>query len=151
MKEAIANTFVFNLVIIFVIVLLAFFIGSLSYSKAFKVKNRIVEEIEKDQGYTSETEKNIADWIRGNGIGYNVNTGNNRVDCPNVENGKKLPISDYQYCVYEFNTCSAKTDRAKCGKYYRVVTYMTFDFPIIDQLIKIPVTSETMTFNEIDS
>ena len=43
MKEAIANAGVFNLVIIFVIVLLAFFIGSLSYSKAFKTKNKIIE------------------------------------------------------------------------------------------------------------
>ena len=47
MKEAISNAFVFNLVIVFVIILLAFFIGSIGYSKASKVKNRIVEEIEK--------------------------------------------------------------------------------------------------------
>ena len=47
MKEAIANAGIYNLVIIFVIILLAFFIGSLSYSKAFKVKNKIIEEIER--------------------------------------------------------------------------------------------------------
>ena len=55
MKEAIANAGVFNLIIIFVIILLAFFIGSLGYSKAFKVKNLIVYEIEKDEGYDAKT------------------------------------------------------------------------------------------------
>ena len=71
MKEAIANAGIFNLIIIFVIILLMFFIGSLSYSKAFKVKNKIVEEIEKDQGYTSSTEARVEEWL-GN-IGYRAN------------------------------------------------------------------------------
>ena len=48
MKEAISNAFVFNLIIVFVIILIAFFVGSISYSKASKVKNRIVEVIEKE-------------------------------------------------------------------------------------------------------
>lgn len=47
MKEAISNAMIFNLIIVFVVILIMLFIGSLSYSKAFKVKNRIVEEIEK--------------------------------------------------------------------------------------------------------
>ena len=161
MKEAIANAGVFNLVIIFVIVLLAFFIGSLSYSKAFKVKNKILEEIEKDQGYTigtnDSTESRVEEWI-GN-IGYRVNTGNSRntANCPTVtgnggEQGKLVNTDgDYQYCVYEFDTCTARSDKAKCGKYYRVTAYMYFDIPIISGLLKLPVSGETMIFNEIDS
>ena len=161
MKEAIANAGVFNLIIIFVIVLLAFFIGSLSYSKAFKVKNKIIEEIEKDQGYTigtnNSTESRVEEWI-GN-IGYRVNTGNSRntVNCPTVtgnggEQGKLVNTDgDYQYCVYEFDTCTARSDKAKCGKYYRVTAYMYFDIPIISGLLKIPVSGETMIFNEINS
>lgn len=161
MKEAIANAGIFNLVIIFVIVLLAFFIGSLSYSKAFKVKNKILEEIEKDQAYTTgvnnSTEDRVEEWIKN--IGYRVNTGNarNTSNCPTVTgNGGaqgKLVNSDgdYQYCVYEFDTCTAKSDKAKCGKYYRVTAYMYFDIPILSGLLKLPVNGETMIFNEIDS
>lgn len=161
MKEAIANAGIFNLVIIFVIILIAFFIGSLSYSKAFKVKNKIIEEIEKDQAYTTgvnnSTEDRVEEWI-GN-IGYRVNTGNTRnsVNCPTVtgnggEQGKLVNSDgDYQYCVYEFDTCTVKSDKAKCGKYYRVTAYMYFDIPILSGLLKIPVSGETMIFNEIDS
>lgn len=161
MKEAIANAGIFNLVIIFVIILIAFFIGSLSYSKAFKVKNKILEEIEKDQAYTTgvnnSTEDRVEEWI-GN-IGYRVNTGNTRnsSNCPTVtgnggEQGKLVNSDgDYQYCVYEFDTCTAKADKAKCGKYYRVTAYMYFDIPILSGLLRIPVSGETMIFNEIDS
>ena len=161
MKEAIANAGIFNLVIIFVIILIAFFIGSLSYSKAFKVKNKILEEIEKDQAYTTgvnnSTEDRVEEWI-GN-IVYRVNTGNTRnsSNCPTVtgnggEQGKLVNSDgDYQYCVYEFDTCTAKADKAKCGKYYRVTAYMYFDIPILSGLLRIPVSGETMIFNEIDS
>ena len=47
MNHAISNALLFNLIITFVIILIAFFVGSMSYSKASKVNNRIVEEIEK--------------------------------------------------------------------------------------------------------
>lgn len=161
MKEAIANAGVYNLVIIFVIILLAFFIGSLSYSKAFKVKNKIIEEIEKDQGYTTgindSTEDRVEEWITN--IGYRVNTGNTRntENCPKVtgnggEEGKLVNTDgDYQYCVYEFDTCTTGSDKAKCGKYYRVIAYMYFDVPILSGLLKLPVSGETMIFNEIGS
>ena len=57
MKEAISNAMIFNLIIVFVVILIMLFIGSLSYSKAFKVKNRIVEEIEKDKEEAVRTQK----------------------------------------------------------------------------------------------
>ena len=56
----------------------------------------------------------------------------------------------FQYCVYEFDTCGSD-DNSKCGKYYRVITYMYFDLPIIGGLLKIPVNGETMIFNDITS
>ena len=161
MKEAIANAGIYNLVIIFVIILLAFFIGSLSYSKAFKVKNKIIEEIEKDQGYTTgindSTEDRVEEWI--SSIGYRINTGNTRntENCPTVtgnggETGKLVNTDgDYQYCVYEFDTCTAGSDKAKCGKYYRATAYMYFDVPILSGLLKLPISGETMIFNEVDS
>ena len=57
----------------------------------------------------------------------------------------------YDYCVYEYNTCSRHSDTYKCGKYYRVIAYMYFDFPIIGDLIRIPVRGETVTFNAVDT
>ena len=58
MNQAISNALLFNIVIVFVIVLIGFFVGSLSYSKASKVKNRIIEEIEK-YGESADDQEDI--------------------------------------------------------------------------------------------
>lgn len=149
MKEAIANAGVFNLIIIFVIILLAFFLGSLSYSKAFKVKNKIVEEIEKDQGFEDETNTNIDTWL--GEIGYRV-ISDNTWQCPQDEGGTPVKTSrNYQYCVYKFDTCEKDSDNGRCGEYYRVIAYMYFDVPIISDLVRIPVKGETITFTTLNS
>ena len=157
MKEAIANAGVFNLIIIFVIILLAFFIGSLGYTKAFKVKNRIVDEIEKNEGYDAQVQETIENDLKE--IGYRMNTNSSRTNCPQEEfndikaNAINTKVnSNYQYCVYKFDICSdKKTERKKCSVHYRVVAYMYFDVPVISSLIKIPVKGETVSFTTINS
>ena len=155
MKEAIANAGIFNLVIIFVVILLAFFIGSLGYSKAFKVKNKIIEEIEKDQGFTDTTRVNIETWL--GRLGYRVSDSNNNSMCGtetfNGMNGSLESVnSKYQYCVYKFDTCNSKlTDSKKCSVHYRVVSFMYFDVPVIGGLVKIPVKGETINFVTMES
>ncbi len=163
MKEAISNVFLFNIIIVFVVILIAFFIGSLSYSKAFKVKNKIVEEIEKE-GENSKNPKQayelaedaITEWLNaggenGTGIGYRPRTNSiTGVRC-NGKNGTLVSqSSDYQYCVYMIDTCTSGRE-SKCGVYYQVTAYMFFDIPIIGDMIQIPVSGETMIFSKIES
>ena len=162
MKEAIGNAALFNIVIIFVGILIAFFVGSLGYSKAYKVKNKIVEEIEKEGEHSttvaqaekaySRAEPEIMDWLAsgddGKGIGYRINTaaGQNNSRCPKKDGAELVnQVSDYEYCVYIHSTCKDET-KGKCGIYYSVTAYMYFDVPIIEDLIRIPISGETMTF-----
>lgn len=159
MKEAIANAGVFNIIIVFVIVLLSFFIGSLGYSKAYKIKNRIIDEIEKDGEYSESTQYNIENWL--SEIGYRFNN-DLSFSCPSQEyNGGSVETinnsSDFQYCVYKFDNCAGDRDSetGKCSKpkasvYYRVIVYMYFDVPIINNLIRLPVVGETKSFVEIN-
>lgn len=163
MKEAIANVGVFNLIIIFVIILMSFFIGSLGYSKAFKVKNKIVNEIEKEGSY-EKAKDSIEDWLHV--IGYRMYNGfEPNKGCPapkSIIDDANLNVSlvnqggDYQYCVYEVNSCneefySGVTTMHKCSRYYKVIAYMYFDVPVVGDLIKIPVKGDTKPFVEITS
>ena len=157
MKESISNAMVFNLIITFVIVMIMLFIGSLSYSKAYKVQNKIIEEIEKDQDFTEDTMSRINSWLRDEGVGYHARELDGR-NCANSVTsagltGNLVNAGDrvYDFCVYRFNTCAADSDSAKCGTYYRSISSMYFDFPVIGDFIRIPVTGETMTFHEINS
>ena len=93
MKESIGNAMLFYIIITFVVVLIMFFVGSLSYSKAYKVKNKIVEEIEKEETYNQAAIDEIESWLagggeNGKGIGYRHNTGSltNTGNCPAVDN-----------------------------------------------------------------
>lgn len=165
MKEAIGNAALFYIIITFVVIMIMFFVGSLSYSKAFKVKNKIVEEIEKEgevpgaDPYTaySRAEGAIYEWLKaggenGTGIGYRQNTGglNNHLNCTEGEGTVVSKGGDYQYCVYQIDTCAGGRE-GRCGVYYRVTAYMFFDIPVIGELLKIPVSGETMIFTKLES
>lgn len=140
MREAIGSSLLFNLVIMIVIVMIAFLVGSLSYSKAFKVKNRIINIIEKHDGYDVNAVTEINSELKE--MGYRVN---NNTNCPNKESeGFKLisNSSSYEYCVYVAYTTSVSENVEK-NPYYKVITYMYFDIPVIGGLLHFPVSGET--------
>lgn len=150
MREAIGNTFIVNLLLVFLGVMSIIFIGSISYSKAFKVKNRIVYVIEKYGGWnelaTDEgidpAKLEISASLKQ--IGYPLATTfgrcaryqkrDNDVETTIVY-GEDPGDIDYHYCVYKY-----KSDR---GVYYGVVTFMRFDIPLIGDLLEFPVYGET--------
>lgn len=132
MREGIGSIFLYNIIIIFIIITFAFIAGTLSYSKAFKVNSRIINSIEKYEGYNGLSISEI-DNILGT-IGYrHQNVGK----CPTKNGGSLIPHSGgYKYCVYEF--------KEKNGYYsYGVLTYMYIDIPIIGDLLEVPVYSRT--------
>lgn len=137
MKESIANSLVLGLVITFVSLLIMFFATSLSYTKAFKVKNRIVSIVEKYGGYTpaakDEIEANLSE------IGYRVNKGDGCTSrFPNATVLTNSANSNYRYCIQQY-------DAGERGKYYGVTAYMYFEIPLLGRALEFPVYGETKT------
>lgn len=165
MRESIGSALIFNLMIVFISILALLFVGSIGYSKAYKVKNKIIEEIEKTETYDRATAEEIEKWLNGEsdgdiregGIGYKKLTSGMTSSCPNYEDDglTYVPISTdsrYHYCVYKANTCSTdkqSSGSANCGTYYRVIAFMYINLPVIEDLLEIPVMGETMTFKNI--
>lgn len=139
MKEAIGTSFVFNLMMIFIGVLIAMFVGSLAYTKGFKVRNKIIDIIEKYEKYDINDSTQI-DEINDSlsSIGYQVR-GDNTSKCKARGNANQvaetIPNNDYEYCVYEYNTSR--------GKYYGVTVFIHVDIPLIGGLIDIPLYGES--------
>lgn len=144
MREAIGNTFIVNLLLVFLGVMSIIFIGSISYSKAFKVKNRIIHVIEK---YGEWPEGELVNYPRKEieaslkQIGYPLIA---RIgDCSKYAKDSSAAVvyggnpadTTYHYCVYKY-----KNDR---GVYYGVTTFMHFDIPLIGGLLEFPVYGET--------
>lgn len=145
MKEAIGGSGLLYIVIIIVSVVVLLFVGILSYSKAYRVKNRIIEVVEKYGDYNDTAKKAINQEL--SRMGYNTFFGDfcssGRVTNHISEMGLNpnevinLNSSDgYNYCIFELN----KTNN---GKYYVIVSFVHFEIPLIGEMLTIPVYGET--------
>lgn len=97
MKESISYTFLLNIVIVFIFVCFAIIMGILSYYRAFRANEAIIESIEKYEGYNCASQTEISRKL--NGIGYNTPF---NVTC----DGKDKPCttdSDNNYAVISYN------------------------------------------------
>lgn len=152
MREAVGNSLLFNLVIVFVTVVILMFVGILAYSKAYRVKNRMIELLEKHETYEDaydEINENLSNF------GYRI-TNRDYCDSARIQNrlsgyaaGKVQRIDDnaslannYNYCLFEVQG-DLSVDGSTHSKYYIVVTFVQFDFPVIGDLLVIPVFGET--------
>ena len=141
MREAIGTSYIFSIVIAFIGIIFLILIGSLSYSKAFKVKTKIIDIIEKNNGYDDNAVRTeIDNYLKT--AGYTVTKANNRGTCSTV-NGKEAinTIKNYDYCVYRFKTVK--------GYYYHVTVFISFDIPVISSYLKIPVSGETRVIYDL--
>lgn len=138
MREATGNALLITMVSTIIGVIMVFFVGSISYSKSYRIKNYIINTIEENESWNLELEKTIDEYLKE--AGYNVrssNKGCSRDDkCGNAINNQ----NGYNYCVYECNENNKK--------YYKVITYMKFDFPIIGNAVQFPVKGETIIFGD---
>ncbi len=155
MREAIGNVFVFNFIIVFVIIFIGLFATSSVYSKAAKVKNEVLDIVEK---YADELEnvntlpEEVTNEIETmlTKVGYRLNR-NKKNKCPEVLNGTLMnDYSNYHYCVYKHNKVDDDTtdngNLPRRGNYYTVITYMYFDIPLIGSNLEFEVHGQTRTY-----
>ncbi len=123
MREAIGGALLIKLVMFFIVIYVCFLAIAINYSITFRVKNQIINLIEEYEGYDL-AKTHIEEYIANVGY-YRASVGNVSID-DTCDNG---------YCIKELTS-----DR---GKYYRVTTYVSFDFPIIGRVTNFPVSGET--------
>ena len=149
MKESISTSFLFSAVIVIIGLCTVIIIGGLNFSKAFKIKNRVVEIIERHKGFDASTQTEVEAFLKESG--YPVNDtgfecprgrGESNSELRDSETGV-IPINDYSnfsYCVYQYKTVR--------GYYYSVVSYMQIELPIAGR-IRIPIYGDTKVFLEL--
>lgn len=148
MREAVGGSLLMYLVVFFVSVVILFFVGIMSYSKAYRVKNRIISIIEKYEAYgRDEIKSEINADLRN--IGYK-STSNNLCSSNKVKNHlKEIGITEEESEGYKnynntsYNYCLFRSGKMTDSYYYVVVTFVSFEFPIIGDMITYPVYGET--------
>lgn len=151
MRESFGTAFVVQAVIIFVAIFIFFFVAGMSYTKGFKVKNRIVDIIEKNGCFNEgscQSQDEIAEILKQSGYRLNTKANNCSEAAPRLTEGvadqSELVYdgtNDYGYCVYKVHVNGR-------GDYYRVASFIYFDFPLNLGTIEFPVYGETKVLTE---
>ena len=148
MKESINTAIIVGIIITIIGLIELVLFASFAYSRAFKIKGRIVDIIEEEAGYNETVKDKIDSEVAK--IGYRLTEyGNN--SCPTLEDDSEKyelvnQFSNYNYCIYR--TKESNEDKG-IGYYYTVVTYMYFDTPMLS--FSFPIRGQTKTmYNYID-
>lgn len=148
MKESIGATWIMSIVIVFIIIFSGYLALSINYSKAFRVKDGIIDRLQKHNGPNAESLADISNYM--NEIGYN-----SKGRCDDLYSADKYisyigvsqNISDYQgtekynYCVQK--VYSRGSSEQMFGAYYKVVVFFSISLPLLD-FANFKVSGETV-------
>ena len=149
MREGIGSIQMYNIIIIFFLVVVAFLFATISYQRAFKVNTLITSHIEKYEGYNGLAMAAINRDLET--IAYQFLAGR-LPNCPTRSDAGRLVTPNsgtdnyrHKYCVYEGNleTLTYADGLEISFRQYTIATYVTFDLPLIADLIEIPIVSRT--------
>lgn len=132
MKESIGTTYLFQIVIVFVLLFTGYLCLSINYSRSYAVKNSIVHAIEREKGDNEKSQKLIANYLQK--VGFRT-TGN----CPNEyiaydsKGQTQGPGGKGVYCVQEVVSQEASAQLPR-RSYFRVVVFYKLDLPIFNSV-----------------
>ncbi len=125
MREAIGGTWLFNIVVLFVMLFTGYLCLAINYSRAYNVKNEIVDIIERENGYNDKAVKDIASYLTE--IGYRT-TGKCEEDMIGNNSDKDFGVGENIYC-YKAIKVGGEEDYAE-SVYYQVEVFFQIDLPI---------------------
>ncbi len=164
MKEAIGGTWIFQIVIFFILVFTGFMCLSINRSKAFNVKDQIIQTIQSynginlDKGLSEEVDAfyDIVEYIKGTSY---RNTGvypkDEKVGDKTVSyacfNREGKPVTNNPtFCIARINTSEEVCSSSKLCElpemvYYRVMVFYQLDLPIFHEWFNFQVVGDTKT------
>lgn len=145
MSDATGQAGLLNIMLAIIAIIIVLLAGSISYSKSFRVKNRIIDIIEKHNSYDMAAREEVEQTL--SKLGYRTASRSDyNTLCKDVDGFVKVNLtSNYLYCVY------TTSDSNNYIYTYKVVAYMYFDIPFLSNTIKIPVSGMTKTLYKDDT
>lgn len=147
MRDAMGGTVALVIIVVFIVIALGYMAFNVNYTKAFRMKNKIISVYEDYDG-NCQGECRQAIKMYANTIGYS--TGNN-ITCP-----AGYKVSDDIYCYKKVETKENISnidivDDTKKKSYYRIITKINVEVPIINNILDLKIfyiTGDTKTFEE---
>lgn len=133
MKESIGTTWIFGMVLIFILIFSSFLVLMINYSKVFSQKNEVVSILEKYEGYSSTSRTIIDNYLTASsykttGVCPDGYYGATSLD---GKSGDVNQSSSYYYCIN------------RDGNKYEVILFYSFNLPVLGDFTKFNITGET--------
>ena len=153
MKEAVGSYFLTTIVVTFIILFTVYLCLSININKAYKVKNEIINIIQKNNGFDEEALQQIQEYLAlvGYRTGVNCSAGE-KTSSVNKWNGVQITggIRDDKgtFCIREVKSVeSGGTEYTKAqfpeNVYYQVKVFYSIDLPIVRQLFTFSIKGST--------
>lgn len=148
MHESIGYTVTLNIMIVFIVIIFFFITGTFIYFKGNKTNNIITDALERHEGYNTLAQNEID--IKISNIGYNKN----KIKCATTVKEKNTSTCNIEvnkgaegYCIY---LCTTKID-GENYYYYKVKTNMMLNIPIINNIVNVPIYTNTTRFYDFET
>lgn len=145
MRDAMGGIFNIAFLAVFITVISGYLAFTVSYSKAFKVKNKVISTLEQYQHNNPAAQSIIDEYIKQ--IGYNTTTDTTRVTKIKGDNGWQCRKG---YCVKWTQDTEGSSAGIPKG-YYSVITFVNIDIPIFNKFLPFmeffQTQGDTMTIN----
>ncbi|MBE6161216.1 MAG: hypothetical protein E7158_03250 [Firmicutes bacterium] len=175
MREAIGGTWLFNIVIFFILLFAGYMCLSINYSKAFNVKDKIINEIERNGGVKNKNDgtdkgiskkdfaiKSISDYMKE--VGYR-SSGPCDKTIYKADDKKSFgcdrdgvcsavnPNKKYAYCLREVTYDEAYKyydNDFIYASYYQVEVFYQLDLPVIRSFFDLNIKGDTKMLYRIN-
>jgi len=140
MRESIGGAWILGIVMTFIVLFASFLAVSINYSKAFKVKNNVVDLIEKNEGMNTRAAEEIWDYLQSQGYILKGKCRNSEAlgfDVDGVASNQNQSL----YCVKRNKIDDTALDKT----YYSVEVFFRLDLPVLGDIFTFSVTGETMS------
>ena len=147
MRDSVGGTFMIYLFLIFLAIYITFIAVAFNYARAFRVKNKVIDIIEQNEGMEDSDFSNLSgtnsvgvagqinDYLKK--VSYNV-------DLTSGDQKDRGVCFDLGYCVEEVDS-----DIDIDGTYYKVTTFVRLEIPFLKFGVTIPVKGETRKIERI--
>jgi hypothetical protein len=138
MRDSIGGVFNLVIIVVFIVIVLGYLAFTVNYTKAFRMKNKIISLYEDYNGNcNSECEKKIKEYA--DLIGYKPS----KITCDTANNYKDSGTST-KYCFKKVDVSNEANNSISDQKkryYYKIVTKIDINIPIIENTLGIKVFS----------
>lgn len=170
MRDAIAGAWLYSLILIFMVILVAFISISLNYNKTYKLKTTVVNLIEENQGVNPQTVASIGKFLNANGynsknvckevvrdkndankeikyVGISQNAGEAQAVFYSTKDATDVPQQHVCITREDFKGCTdcggAISGTSYIDHYYNVYMFFNFSLPIFGNIFIFKVIGST--------